>query len=65
MTRAAIINGCGIASYDHSKQLTMKLTGTQVSPHRPSAHACAGPRRPRARNRPPLAPEAAPPPPVT
>lgn len=25
--RAAVINGCGIASYDHTKQMTMKLTG--------------------------------------
>jgi Mitochondrial carrier protein len=25
--RAAIINGCGIASYDHTKQIVLKLTG--------------------------------------
>lgn len=25
--RAAVINGCGIASYDHTKQMTLKLTG--------------------------------------
>ena len=27
MQRAAVINGCGIASYDHSKQVVLKLTG--------------------------------------
>jgi solute carrier family 25 uncoupling protein 27 len=25
--RAAVINGCGIASYDHTKQVVLKLTG--------------------------------------
>jgi solute carrier family 25 uncoupling protein 27 len=30
VTRAAIINGCGIASYDHTKQMTLKLTGQKV-----------------------------------
>lgn len=24
--RAAVINGCGIASYDHSKQIALKVT---------------------------------------
>lgn len=27
ISRAAVINGCGIASYDHTKQLTLKITG--------------------------------------
>ncbi len=27
MQRAAVINGCGIASYDHTKQIVLKLTG--------------------------------------
>lgn len=27
--RAAIINGCGIASYDHTKQVLMKVLGTE------------------------------------
>lgn len=25
--RAAVINGCGIASYDHSKHIVLRLTG--------------------------------------
>ena len=25
--RAAVINGCGIASYDHTKQVVLKVTG--------------------------------------
>lgn len=29
VSRAAVINGCGIASYDHSKQLTKRLTGAE------------------------------------
>jgi len=29
VVRAAVINGCGIASYDHSKQLTLDLTGQE------------------------------------
>ena len=27
VSRAAVINGCGIASYDHSKQFVLKVTG--------------------------------------
>jgi hypothetical protein len=29
VVRAAVINGCGIASYDHSKQFTVELTGQE------------------------------------
>lgn len=29
VTRAAVINGCGIAAYDHSKQLTLRITGAE------------------------------------
>jgi hypothetical protein len=27
VSRAAVINGCGIASYDHTKQIVLQLTG--------------------------------------
>ena len=27
VARAAVINGCGIASYDHTKQIVLQLTG--------------------------------------
>ena len=27
VSRAAVINGCGIASYDHTKQIVLRLTG--------------------------------------
>lgn len=29
IVRAAIINGCGIASYDHSKHIAMRVTGSE------------------------------------
>ena len=29
VARAAVINGCGIASYDHTKQLTLKITSSK------------------------------------